>query len=73
MININGEIWGLAFVSPFDSILQRLDGTYTIGVCDNDTKTIYISNVLEGQLLKKVLCHELTHCAMFSYHIYLDE
>ena len=45
------------------------NGEYTIGACDNKTKTIYLSNKLRGPLLKKVLCHEIVHAAMFSYGV----
>ena len=38
-------------------------------MCDNYTKTIYLANNLKGYKLKKVLCHELVHAAMFSYDI----
>ena len=31
--------------------------------------TIYLSEDLTGNFLKKVLCHELTHAAMFSYGV----
>ena len=48
------------------------NGMYTIGVCDNNTKTIFLSNQLRGNLLKNVLCHELVHAAMFSYQVELD-
>lgn len=51
---------------------MRSDGTYTIGACDDRTKTIYINNNLHPTLMKKVLCHELTHAAMFSYNINLN-
>ena len=40
-------------------------------MCDNLTKTIYLSQTLSNKLLKKVLCHELVHAAMFSYDILL--
>ena len=48
------------------------NGKYTVGVCDDKIKTIYLSNRLKGSLLKKVLCHELVHAAMFSYNVELD-
>lgn len=48
------------------------DGSYTIGACDNLTKTIYIADTLKGRMLKKVLCHELVHAAMFSYDVQLN-
>lgn len=41
-------------------------------MCDRDTKTIYLAQNLEGSMLKKVICHELVHAAMFSYNVYLS-
>lgn len=72
MFLINNIYWKLAFVSPDFPLLQRDNGEYTIGACDNLTRTIYISNTLQGQLLKKVLCHQITHAAMFSYNVDLS-
>lgn len=71
MFNINGFQWYVKFVQPNSSHLVRDDGSLTIGMCDNNTRTIYINETLNGKKLKKVLCHELTHAAMFSYEIYL--
>ena len=48
------------------------NGEFTIGVCDDNTKTIYLSNLLRGKKLKQVLCHEIVHAAMFSYNVELD-
>lgn len=53
-------------------MLQRSDGTFTIGACDDDSKGIYINEELSPLRLKKVLCHELTHAAIFSYGVDLD-
>ena len=72
MFNINGEDWGVLAVSPSDSRLLRSDGSFTIGVCDDKDKLIYIANDLPDQLLKKVICHEITHAAMFSYNVELS-
>ena len=72
MFLINNIYWKLAFVSPDFPLLQRTNGDFTIGACDNLTRTIYISNMLQGGLLKKVLCHEITHAAMFSYNVDLS-
>ena len=71
MVKINGLSWKIKFVHPWDSVLINQDGAYTIGMCDNDTKTIYLAENLEGWMLKKVLCHELVHAAMFSYQVRL--
>lgn len=72
MVSINGEEWRLAFTSPNHPMLRRSDGSYTIGAISDLTKTIYIREGLEPTLMKKVLCHELTHAAMFSYNIDLS-
>ena len=53
-------------------MLIREDGVRTLGMCDRDTKTIYLAENLEGSMLKKVICHELVHAAMFSYNIYVS-
>ena len=71
MFEINGETWHLVFVSPGHSYLTRSDGTVTVGVCDNITKTIYLDRTLEKSSARKVLAHEITHAAMFSYNIKL--
>lgn len=72
MFSINGIEWRLEFVLHDSDLLIRSDRSKTIGVTDNLTKTIYIDETLRGDLLKKVLCHELTHAAIFSYGVELD-
>ena len=69
MFEINGEIWRILFVSPDDPQLVRSDGSITIGVCDHETKIIYINSALSERMVKKVLTHEITHAAMFSYNV----
>ena len=71
MFLINNVYWKLAFVAPMFPLLQRTNGDYAIGACDNLTRTIYINQNLRGDLLKKVLCHQITHAAMFSYGVFL--
>jgi hypothetical protein len=51
--------------------LKSNNNTYALGCCDNNTRIIYIANDVKKDYLKKVLCHELTHAAMFSYNIKL--
>ena len=50
-------------------MLVRSDGSLSVGACDDASKTIYLNGNLRGDFLKKVLCHELTHAAMFSYGV----
>ena len=72
MININGMEWRILLVSPFHFGLRRSDGTYSLGCCDNELKTIYINNEVNNFYFKKILCHELTHAAFFSYEVELS-
>ena len=67
MFIINGIEWKVEFTSLYNPILNN-----HLGLCDNTTKTIYLANNLEGFMLKKVLCHEVVHAAMFSYHVSLS-
>ena len=72
MFNINGEDWRVLLVSPNHPDLRRSNGTYALGMCSNAEKTIYINDELDIYMLKKVLCHEITHAAMFSYNVNLS-
>ncbi|MCM1324364.1 MAG: hypothetical protein NC218_09390 [Acetobacter sp.] len=72
MFFINGIKWRVQFVPSGCELLMRSDGSITIGVTDNDTRTISLDESLSGRKLKKVICHELTHAAMFSYGIELS-
>jgi hypothetical protein len=52
-------------------MLMRDDGGFALGSCDDPAKGIYISEMVKGEKFKKVLCHELSHAAMYSYNINL--
>ena len=72
MFSINNEQWQVKLCSSHHPMLIRSDGSISIGACDDASKTIYLNGNLRGNLLKKVLCHELTHAAMFSYNVELS-
>lgn len=72
MIRINGELWRVRLVPPQHPILYR-NGNPAIGCCDDITKTIYISNMISQSLMKKVLCHEIVHAAMYSYDVEISD
>lgn len=62
---VNGIKWNIVFTNnPYD---LELNGTVRLGITDRNTHTIYIHNSLQGEMLKKVLLHELTHAWLFSY------
>ena len=69
MFRINGEKWLVKFTAPNDRIFIMDNGEYTIRICDDIPKTIYLATNLEGPLLKKVLCYEIVHVAIFSYNV----
>jgi len=69
MLVINGIEWRIEFVDPTDSNLKRTDGSTTVGCTNLNTQTIYLSDLLNGDFLKKVIRHELCHAFAFSYGI----
>ncbi len=69
MFNINGIDWNIKLVSYNHPKITRQDGSLALGSCDSTTGTIYISEAVPNYKLKKVLCHEITHAAMFSYGV----
>lgn len=58
--------------SPNHPALYRSDGSLSVGACDDAVKIIYINENLNPQMMKKVLCHEVAHAAMFSYNVELS-
>lgn len=72
MFSINHEDWSVALVYPDDPALLMPNGRYALGACNDITKTIYINHTLYGEDFERVLCHELTHAAMFAYDVTLD-
>ena len=68
---INGIIWEVQIVPPTFPALLTTSGDFTLGCCDNNLKVIFISDGLDTKKFIKVLCHEITHAAMFSYKVKL--
>jgi len=46
MFLINNVYWKLTFVASDFPLLQKWNGEFTIGACDNLTRTIYINEFL---------------------------
>lgn len=72
MFEINRINWDIKLVSFNHPKVRRSDGSFALGACDDTTKTIYISEDVPNYKIKKVLCHEITHAAMFSYNVNLN-
>lgn len=68
---INGIVWDLIFVSPISNLLRRSDGSLTFAVTDWNDKAVYVSTVPTGDLLRRIICHELCHCFCFSFDIHM--
>lgn len=72
MIVINGIVWKVTFASPNNPVFVRNDGTVSIGVTDGKIRTIFICNKIRGELLDRVVRHELVHAFCYSYGIKMD-
>ena len=53
MFTVNGIEWDLSLVEPYSGNLKRSDNTITLGVTDNNAKTIYINNRLSDDMFDK--------------------
>jgi hypothetical protein len=71
MYQVNNLSWRIRLVRADSPMLRRSDNIYTLGSCDRTSRTIYISNKLKGEQLRKVLTHEVCHSVMFSYGVNL--
>jgi hypothetical protein len=52
MFTINGEHWSIVLVAPYDVALLMPNGNYALGACSDDTKTIYISDMLDSEMFE---------------------
>lgn len=69
-MNVNGLNWKIKFTHNENDLI--VDGSVRLGVTDRNRLTIYLYDNLYGNLLRKVLIHELTHAWLFSYDYELD-
>lgn len=69
---MNGYLWKVIFVDPNSDLLVDRTNTLRIATTDPVTYCVYLSNALEGELLNKVLIHELGHCTMVSFNLLED-
>ena len=69
---VNNQEWKLLFVKPNSKELMRSDGSITLGMTDNNVKTVFVNNRLNDYMTDKVICHELTHVFAFEFDDYMD-
>ena len=63
---INNQYWQLRIVPYLSSILRNPDGNYTLGVTIPEWKMIFIADVKDKVLFKRILAHELSHAEFAS-------
>jgi hypothetical protein len=71
IFTVNNQEWQLKFVNPNSNELMRSDGSITLGMTDNNVKTVYINNKLNNYMTDKVLAHELTHVFAFEFDYFI--
>lgn len=71
IFTINGTIWHIQYKNSNSGELKRSDNTISLGVTDRNAHTIYLSDKLQGFMLRKVLIHEICHAICMSYDVYL--
>ena len=69
---VNNQEWILLFVKPNSKELMRSDGSITLGMTDNNVKTVFVNNRLNDYMTDKGICHELTHVFAFEFDYYMD-
>lgn len=65
--SMNGDYWAVRTVKARDPMLVDRTNTLTVATTDPKTKTVYLSEVLQGDFLMTVFIHELAHCALYSF------
>lgn len=71
MFRVNNLEWNISLVEPHSPMLRRSDNTITLGVTDNNDRTVYMNNRLSYDIFDKVLCHELCHVFSFAYNLHI--
>lgn len=69
---MNGDIWKIVTVHSSSRFLVDRTGNVRVATTDPTTLTVYISDLLSGDFLDRVIIHELGHCALFSFDLISD-
>lgn len=69
---MNGYLWHIKYVRPSSGVLIDRTGIKRVATTDPNTRCVYLSNELSGDFLRRVLTHELVHCAMWSFGLTSD-
>lgn len=60
----------MVFTTDWNALVMD-DGRATLGVTDKEKMCVFLYAGLRGNLLRKVLMHEIGHVYMFSYGYYI--
>lgn len=66
---MNGYLWKFRFISPNDERLVDRTETLRVATTDPEDLCVYLSSELHGDFLMTVVIHELSHCALYSFHL----
>lgn len=69
---MNGRGWLVTRVAPDDAALVDRTGALCLATTDPATGVVRVSSALSGDMLARVLVHEVAHCAMVSYGLLED-
>lgn len=69
LFKVRNNLWQIIFVNPNNQNLVTSNGNKVLGVCDNNTKTIYIANNQTYRKTEHIICHEITHAMCFEQNI----
>lgn len=64
---INGELWGVARLSPGDPRLIDRTGMSKLATTDPSARMVYVSDALGPPLLDRVVLHEVAHAVTVSW------
>lgn len=66
---INNSIWRVITVSPDSEYLWDRTGNLTVATTDPKEHCIFVSEVIYGDFLLRVLIHEMTHVVLWEYDV----
>lgn len=67
---VNGYRWDVARVATGDRRLVDRTGRACLATTDPETMTVYLDERLSGDMLHRVLVHEIGHCVIWSYDLF---
>lgn len=70
--DVGGLHWDVQFTNPTNRMLIDRTNRYRLATTDFNTMTVYLSNAIQGDMLPRVLIHEIGHCVIYAYGL-IDE